>query len=298
MSPDGRFLIAADTGSSEISVMWVNDDGSLRSVPGGVVRSGGLSPDSVAIHGDLVYVANEGYGASNYTGFRLTRSGRLVKIAHSDFKLPAGSSPGDVLFNGNGTMLAATRMGTSLIDIFRVRRDGRLTAATRSPFSSGGAGPCGSEFSPTNPGQLFVSNASRFGYAAGGVSAYRVSAAGRMSSIRYGQVGDSQTGTGWMQATPDGRFLFAVNYYSASISRYSIGPDGALTMVGNTRISAVRAIGVADERMSPDGRELFVNEVTAGAVAAFAVHGGKLTPMGKTGTPLPRGAAPTGIADS
>jgi hypothetical protein len=34
-------------------------------------------PVSVAIHGDLVYVANSGDGGSNYTGFRLGPNGRL-----------------------------------------------------------------------------------------------------------------------------------------------------------------------------------------------------------------------------
>src|SRR5712691_416267 len=70
-SPDGRFLIAVDAGSNQLSVLRVHSDGSLRLVPGGVVSSRGTLPDSIAVHGDLVYVANSGAGHSNYTGFRL-----------------------------------------------------------------------------------------------------------------------------------------------------------------------------------------------------------------------------------
>jgi 6-phosphogluconolactonase len=44
ISPDGRFLIAADAGSNQISVLRINDDGSLRLVPHGVVPSGGVLP--------------------------------------------------------------------------------------------------------------------------------------------------------------------------------------------------------------------------------------------------------------
>ena len=71
-SADGRFLIAVDAGSNQISVLRVHSDGSLSLVPGGVVSSHGMLPDSIAVHGDLVYVANSGAGHSNYTGFRLS----------------------------------------------------------------------------------------------------------------------------------------------------------------------------------------------------------------------------------
>jgi 6-phosphogluconolactonase len=97
ISPDGRFLIAADAGSNQISVLRIKHDGSLKLMPGGVVSSGGILPVSVAIHGDLVYVANSGTGGSNYTGFRLSPAGRLAPIAGSAVGLPDGSQSGDVL---------------------------------------------------------------------------------------------------------------------------------------------------------------------------------------------------------
>src|SRR5437762_808946 len=65
ISPDGRFLVAADAGSDQVSVLRIKPDGSLRLVSGGVVSSGGVLPVSVAIHGDLVYVANSGNDGSN-----------------------------------------------------------------------------------------------------------------------------------------------------------------------------------------------------------------------------------------
>ena len=60
ITPDGRFLLAVDAGSNQISVLRIHGDGSLSLVPGGVVSSGGALPDSVAVHGNLVYVANSG----------------------------------------------------------------------------------------------------------------------------------------------------------------------------------------------------------------------------------------------
>src|SRR6516164_3358506 len=102
LSADGRFLIAADAGSNQVSVLRIRPDGSLKLVSHGVVASGGVLPVSVAVSGALVYVANSGNGGSNYTGFRLRPNGRLDPIAGSTFALPDGSQPGDVLFNGTG----------------------------------------------------------------------------------------------------------------------------------------------------------------------------------------------------
>src|SRR6516225_50663 len=159
ISADGRFLVAVDAGSNQISVLQIGPGGSLSLVRHGVVSSGGVLPVSVAVHGDLVYVANAGNSDSNYTGFRLNPQGHLRPIPHSTVALPGGSQPGEVLFNGTGTKLAGTRVATSLIDSFTVRPNGRLAAAPGSPFPAQGLGPFGSEFRPTNPDQLFISNA-------------------------------------------------------------------------------------------------------------------------------------------
>src|SRR6516162_3096495 len=118
--------------ASWCAVLRISGDGSLRLVPGGVVSSGGVLPVSVAVHDNLVYVANAGNGGSNYTGFRLRHDGRLKPVAGSTVALPDGSQPGDVLFNADGSRLAGTRIGTSLIDSFAVGDDGRLAAAPGS----------------------------------------------------------------------------------------------------------------------------------------------------------------------
>ncbi len=192
VSPDGQFLIAVDAGSNQVSVLRISGDGSLRPVPDGVVSSGGLLPVSVAVHDNLLYVANAGKGGSNYTGFRLRHDGRLKPIAGSTVALPDGSQPGDVLFNADGTKLAGTRIGTSLIDSFTVGDDGRLAAAPGSPFPGQGLGPFGSEFRPTNPDQLFVSNAHN-GAGGGTVSAFRDAADGTLTSIGSSPFADLQT---------------------------------------------------------------------------------------------------------
>jgi 6-phosphogluconolactonase (cycloisomerase 2 family) len=294
ISPDGRFLIAADAGSNQISVLRISRGGSLTLTRGGVVSSGGTLPVSVAIHGNLVYVANAGTTGSNYTGFRL-RDGRLAPVPGSAVALPNGSQPGDVLFNGNGSKLAGTRVASSEIDSFTVGRGGRLTAAPGSPFPAQGLGPFGSEFRPTNPDQLFVSNAHNTAMDSGTVSAFRDSGNGVLSSIGSSPFADQQMAPCWVEITPNGQFLFTVNTASGTVSRYSIAPDGALTLLGSTPVRASGGVGAVDARLSPGGHYLYVDESKIGAVGAFAVHGGNLTELASSPAALPAGATPAGI---
>jgi 6-phosphogluconolactonase len=277
-------------------VLRIRPNGSLRLVPGGTTSSGGVLPVSIAIHGDLVYVANAGDGGSNYTGLVLQPSGRLAPVAGPAVGLPDGSQPGDVLFSGDGTKLAGTRVGTSLIDSFTVGSGGRLTAAPRSPFPAEGLGPFGSEFRPANPRQLFVSNAHNAGAGSGTLSAFRDSADGTLSPIGSSPFADLQTAPCWVEISHDGHFLFTVNTGSGTISRYSIARGGVLTLLGSTPVGAAGGVGAVDARLSPDGRTLFVEQSKVGAVGAFAVNGGNLTELASSPTPLPAGATPAGLA--
>ena len=296
ITPDGRFLIAVDAGSNQVSVLQIHFDGSLSLVRDGVVSSGGTLPDSVAVHGNLVYVANSGNGGSNYTGFRLGFTGRLIPIPGSTVALAANAAPADVLFNGTGTKLVGTEVGTSVIDSFTVGFDGRLTAAPGSPFPAQGLGPFGSEFRPTNPGQLFVSNAHNVGAGTGTVSAYTDSVNGALTPVAGSPFADDQTAPCWVEITHNGQFLFTVNTGSGEISRYQIAPDGTLTLLGSTPVAATGGVGAVDARLSPDGRFLYVDESRVGKVGAFAVNGGNLTELGTSSFALPAGATPAGIA--
>ncbi len=295
ISSGGRYLIAVDAGSDQISVLRIEYDGSLRLVRHGVVASNGALPVSVAIHGDLVYVANSGATDTNFTGFRLSRGGHLHPIPDSTVALASTSQPGDVLFNGDGDKLVGTLVGTSQIDSFTVRDSGRPTAAPGSPFAAEGLGPFGSEFRPTDDDQLFVSNAHNTAPDSGTVSAFSDGADGTLTPIGSSPFPDQQMAPCWVEISHDGSFLFTVNTASGSISRYSIAPGGKLTLLGSTPSNATGGVGAVDARLSPDGRWLFLDESKIGSVGTFAVHGGNLTEVSGSPTALPAGATPAGI---
>jgi 6-phosphogluconolactonase (cycloisomerase 2 family) len=294
LSADGRFVLAVDAGSNQISVLQVDPDGSLS--PDAVLASGGQLPVSIAVHDNLVYVANASPSAPNYSGFRLSGEGRLRPIPSATIALPAGSQPGDVLFNQDGSRLVGTRVGTSEIDSFTVDARGRLTAAPGSPFPAQGFGPFGSEFRPTESDQLFVSNAHNVGGGTGTVSAFHDGRDGTLTSIGSSPFPDLQTAPCWVEISHDGRFLFTVNTASSTISRYLVARDGTLTLLGSTPVRGTAGIGAVDARLSPNGRWLFLDESAAHAVGTFIVDDGSLTELPDSPTPLPLGAAPAGIA--
>jgi 6-phosphogluconolactonase len=291
----GRFLLAVDAGSNQVSVLRIRPDGSLR--VSDVVPSGGVLPVSIAVHGSLVYVANAGPAGSSYAGFRLSPRGTLTPVPGSVVALPAAAQPGDVLFNGTGTRLIGTRVGTSQIDSFTAGSDGRLTAAPGSPFAAQGVGPFGSQFRPTSPSQLFVSNAHN-GTGLGTVSAFADAPDGSLTPIGGSPFANQQTAPCWVVISPDGQHLFAVNTGSGTISRFRIAPDGSLTLLGSTPVAAMAGVGAVDPGLSPGGRYLFLDESAARAVGGFAVSGGTLTELPGSPTALPAGATPAGIAVS
>lgn len=298
---DGRFILAADTGSNQLSVLRIAPDGSLSPVAGSPTWSGGVEPISIAVHGDLVYVANGGRSGvgSNYSGFRLTPLGRLIPIPGSTVALSATANPGDILFNSTGDNLVGVEVGTSdpstfRIDSFLVGPDGRLSPAPGSPFPAQAAGPFGSEFSPVNPAHLYVSNA-HAGAGNGSVSAFNVAADGSLSSIGASPYADTQTAPCWVEITHDGRWLFTVNTASTTISSYTILADGSLQLLGSTPFSSGTGIRPFDARLDPSGSTLYVVDATLDAVTAFAVDGGSLTELPASPFKLPAGATPFGL---
>ncbi len=301
VTDDGHYLLAADAGSNEISVLRIDHDGKLWPADGSPFASGGIKPISIAVHDDLVYVANAGDGTkgSNYTGFKLHDNGRLTPLHDSTIPLPNTANPGDVFFNADGTHLVGTEVGTTdpstfLIDSFVVGHNGRLTAAPGSPFAAQGAGPFGSEFRPTDPTQLYVSNA-HDGPTKGTVSAFSVAKNGTLKSIGDSPYPDNQTAPCWVEITHDGKYLFTVNTGDSTISRYRIRSNGKLSLLGSTPFKNPTGLKAFDARLDPNGSDLYVVDAGLNAVSIFVVDGGNLTELTASPVKLPTGATPFGI---
>ena len=296
ISADSHFLIAVDSASNQLSVLRIKADGSLKLVNSSPVSSQGYTPVSIAVHSNLIYVANDGAGGSNYTGFHIDTNGSLAPIAGSTYWLPDAAQPGEVLFNGDGNHLVGTRVGTSQIDSFAVKGTGtgKLVAAPGSPFAAQGLGPFGSEFSPTDPTQLFVSNAHN-GAGLGTVSSYHVANDGTLNPVSNFPVADNQTAPCWVALSPNGQYLFAVNTAVPSISSYGVNANGRMHLLGSLTMTGGPGIKPFDAQLDPYGFFLYVVDAGSAQISAFSVAGGSITELPSSPISVPGGAAPFGL---
>jgi 6-phosphogluconolactonase (cycloisomerase 2 family) len=302
MSPDGKYLLAVDAGSNQISVLSIASNGSLKLVNGSPVSSGGAQPVSIAAWGNEVVVANDGGGSNNanYTAFQINSGGHLSPTGWS-YSLSAPAAIVDVLFSPDGTHLIGIRDDTSQIDSFNVSANGTITAASNSPFNNptGFYGPFGSAFLPTDSSKLYVSNAhtaAGTGVTPGTVSAFSVGGDGSLSLIGGAPVAATgQTATCWVAISHSGQYLFSVNTGSGSVSSFSIGSDGSLTYGSSTALTGT-GLGALDAGIDPTDSFLYVVERGANRVAGLQVNGdGSTTELASSPTALPAGSAAFGI---
>jgi 6-phosphogluconolactonase len=133
MTEDGRWLLAVNAGSNELSVFAVTSGG-LRLVD--KVSSGGEFPVSVTCHRGLIYVLNQ-RGVPNITGFHLGESGKLHQIANSTREAGVpGSAPGEVSLTPDGDLLIVAETLADFIDVFRVGDGGLLSGRVRFPSNN------------------------------------------------------------------------------------------------------------------------------------------------------------------
>jgi 6-phosphogluconolactonase (cycloisomerase 2 family) len=283
LDPAGRFLYAVNAGSDTVSSFLVGHDG-LSLVD--VVDSGGTTPTSVTVHGDLVYVLNAG-GAGGISGFT-TNHGDLTPIAGSTRPLSsAAAGPGQVSFTPDGGELLVTEKATQLIDVFPVAADGTTGPAT--VVSSAGVTPFGFGFD--NKSHVIVSEA--FGGAPNGSAVSSYSLDGVDLGVVSASVPTTETAACWIAVTGNGKFAYAGNAGTASVTGYRVAPDGSLSILDADGKTGSAAAGITDLAMSVDSHFLYARTgngtVTAWAIAAD----GSLSDVGAFAG-LPAGAA--GIA--
>jgi 6-phosphogluconolactonase (cycloisomerase 2 family) len=156
------------------------------------------------------------------------------------------------------------------IDVFGIQGDGYLTAA---PVVNAEPGTVPFAVSFDQAGHLVIAEAGT-----NALATFALSPDGSVSQLS--QVGTGQSATCWV-APADG-LLFASNAGSASVSAFSSGPAGQLTLLGQASTDP----GTVDAAASPGGQYLYVQTGGSGIVDEFAVGAaGALTPLGSVTVP-------------
>ncbi len=267
LSHDGRWLLACNAGSSEISVFLVTQQGLVLSDK---VSSQGKNPISLTLHQNLLYVLNAGGlvgDKDNVTGF-LFFEGRLYPVPDSAHALSAdNTSPAEVSFSPNGDVLAVTEKGTSMIDTFTIDSFGIVDVARQ--FPSSGETPYGFAFRDHD---LIVSEAFGGATGASAASAYDLKNSGILTT-NSASVGTKQTAACWVAVTEDGRYGYTANTGSGNISGYKIAWDGTLSLINPSGITGLTGTGSspADLAFSHDSHFLYCRSGATGTVSAFQV---------------------------
>ena len=274
----GRLLLAVNAGSNEVSVLAVAENG-LRLV--GKVASGGEYPVSIACHGSLVYVLNS-HGLPNITGFTLDHSGKLQPIPGSTRGAgPESADPAQVIFSPDGDLLVVTERLADFIDVFRVQENGQVELSAR--IASNNHTPFAATLGKHHIMALSESNESQPRIAVpngGSVSTYRFTDDSTLEPISQGTP-DNQSGTCWVRITPDGRFAFAANTGSGSISSYAVSNHGELTLLQSIAAETGGPFSVpVDMAITPDGKYLYILSSLIGTLKGYRIGtDGSLSPF-------------------
>jgi 6-phosphogluconolactonase len=149
--------------------------------------------------------------------------------------------------------------------------------------------------------ELFGSSTTIPSSGAGALSSYEIATSGHLVSISS-HIGDGETAACWIALEPTtGKYVYVSNNLSASISSYSVGTGGSVTLLNG---SAAKPSGPNDLATAEEGGASFLYVVAAGSgtVGAFQIDvtNGSLTEITGSGVfpgfPTPQTTFPQGIA--
>ena len=203
----------------------------------------------------------------------------------------------------DGKFLVGTEIISGKINVYKVTRDTELgqpvlTQVPGSPFNNNARLPLGFNFNPNDPSQLFISNVGPTD-GSSSVSPYLMASSGQIAPIEQ-PVSNGQSAACWINVTRDGKWLFASNTNSDTVSSFSVSTDGRLTLAGNTPIPRNGApqatlISPVDMVITSGDDYLYVLTRVVPAIEGFKIGiAGTLTPIEHAKINIPD-AAPFGM---
>lgn len=282
LTGDGKWLLAVNAGSNDISLFRVMDDGKLAISDR--VGADGTDPTSVTAHGNFAYVLDAG-GAGNIAGYWLG-GGMLHHLAGSVRPLSgSATNPAEVGFSTNGKFLVVTERATNMLDTYPVGVGG----VAGSPITTASSGPVPYGFAFDLRNHPIVSEAAN-----STLSSYWLGSAG--ATVISASVPTGGVAACWVVVSPNGRWAFDSNAHGGTISSFAIHSGGSITLVQSVAANTGTGTAPLDLGVSSNGRFLYVNLAGSHMLGGYRIGtGGSLTSV--TGAPvLP--ASASGLAVS
>ena len=296
VSPDQTLLFAVNCGSNSIAVFHIAPDGTLTPVSDSPFPSGGVTPVSVGLLGDRLYVAHLGGNfpqpMSNYTGFTVAPDGGLTPILGATVTVGYGAHPTQTLTTPQAPLVFGADFGSGKIQAFRITASGAMQQSPNTPLSSDA--PLGLTAHPTQP-ILYVG----LPFAAQ-LGVYTFDSAGTLTPVT--RASNSGSAICWLTVTRDGKNLYSTNTGDNSVSWYDLsnplapierqhlpltGGGGAFQLMTN---AAGNYLYVVTQRFSSNLNENALHTFRIGASGVLTEVGSPLV------LPLSASALPQGVA--
>ncbi len=234
ITQDEGTMLVTNPGSNSVTVMDMIFG--VNPAPVQMLPSGGDRPISVANMGNQVFVLNQGSPA-NLTGFTLGDDGKLTQTPGAVYALStADANPGQVQFSPDGLSLVVSERANNALSVFPVLGGGQLGAMTTVPTP--GDFPFGFDFVGD---RLVVSEASPATVNSSSVSSFVLDSAQNTLTLVSSNLPTTQDQACWIEITANGRYAYAANTPSMSISGFEVMGDGSLrpltpsSIVGSTQ---------------------------------------------------------------
>ncbi len=258
LSSNNRFLYAVNPGSDDISVFQV-DGTRLRFLQ---IIEAGDQPLSLTISGNLLYSLDGSVAGNGIRVFRIRPNGTLVALPDSFRMLSSPIAvPGEIRFSPNGRTILVTHKTTNLlltpqnaIDAFAIGADG-YASATPIRNASFGLRPFSLTFRDSD-NKLVVVESFNAAPNLSALSSYQFNPDGTITPIS-GSVPNFQTDVCWVIVTNDGRYVYAANFGSGTISSYSLSAGGTLALLNGAAAMFGNTTQPVDIDLSTDGRYLY-----------------------------------------
>ena len=266
LNRDEDRLFVVNAGSNQISVFSIKKSQLQRT---DVVDSGGVHPISLTISGTVLYVLNAGDASTpgNITGFMLKKGGKLAPLANSTQPLSsndpgAAIGPAQISFDNKGEFLVVTEKVTNLIDTYALHDK---IAGPPETHPSAGQTPFGFAFDMQN--HPIVTEA--FGGAPGASAVSSYDLEGDELEVISASVPTTQTAACWAAVSKDGKYAFAANTGSGSVSSYAIARNGEISLLeAQAGLTGGSAIDLA---VSGNGKYLFALAGGVNTISVFRV---------------------------
>jgi 6-phosphogluconolactonase (cycloisomerase 2 family) len=285
------FAYVPNFNNATVSQYNLETDGTLTPMATATAATG-AAPASVAVDpkGRYAYVTNR--SGDSVSQFTIGQDGSLSGIADSTTGLPSvptSGTPVSVAVDPTGKYVYAAiqKSGAPSVAQYAIGAHGALTPIAAPPVVTG-----------TAPISVAVDTTGKYVYVASELSAsiwqYAIGPDGSLTGIPDSGSGLAQvptTGTSSptsIAVDPTGGFIY-VGSIGTAIITYSIGNNGALTLVATT-LEAGLPLAVA---VDPTGQFLYAGHNSVNAVSQFSIGGGGV-PVLSTTTAI--GAQTAGIA--